>query len=108
MKNKKFIMRGTSTRPRVSVYRSLRHISLQAIDDVNHTTLVSISSCQKGVREKLKQTGNKEASAYVGKLFGERLKQQNFRKIIFDRNGLLYHGNVKVLADSIRETGIEF
>ena len=108
MKKKK-VIQGTKARPRVSVSRSLKHISLQAIDDINHRTLCSVSSCQSIVREQLKQkTGNKKAAAYVGKLFGEKLKQQNLNKIIFDRNGLLYHGNIKVLADSIRETGIEF
>jgi large subunit ribosomal protein L18 len=108
MKKRKNNMKGTSTRPRVSVCRSLRHISVQAVDDDNRKTLFYVSSCQKAVRDSLKKTGNKEASAYVGKVFGEKLKEQKLNKIVFDRNGLLYHGNVKALADAIRKTGIEF
>ena len=107
MKKKKFI-KGTSYRPRVSVFRSLKHISVQAIDDVENKVLCNLSSSQKEVRAKLKKTGNKEASAYVGKIFGEKLKKKNVNRIIFDRNGFLYHGNIKVLADSIREVGIKF
>ena len=109
MKNKRFKNKGTDVRPRVSVSRSLKHISVQAVDDTNNVTLCSVSSCQKEVSLHLeKKTGNKKAAAYVGKIFGNKLKEKNLNKIIFDRNGLFYHGNVKVLADAIRESGIKF
>lgn len=108
-KKKIFFYKGLERKPRVTVTRSLKHISVQAIDDIHHKTLCSVSSTQKEVRKNLKgKTGNKQASAYIGKLMGEKLKEKKYEKIIFDRNGMIYHGNIKVLADAIRETGIQF
>ncbi len=100
---------GTAERPRVSVFRSAKHIYAQAIDDTVGKTLASVSSLDKDVRESIEgYTGNKAAASVAGKLFGERLKEKGLTKIVFDRNGFLYHGRIKCLADAIRETGIKF
>lgn len=100
---------GTHDRPRVSVFRSAKHIYGQAIDDVKARTLASVSSLEKEIKEQLKGCpGNKEAALLVGKLLGERLKAKGHEVIVFDRNGYLYHGRVKSFADGIREAGIKF
>jgi len=100
---------GTEARPRVSVFRSANHIYAQAIDDVKGTVIASISSVKKETREKIGgYTGNKTAASVVGKLFGDELKEKGIETIVFDRNGFLYHGRVKALADGIREAGLKF
>ncbi len=100
---------GTEERLRVSVFRSAKHIYGQAIDDRNSITLFSVSSLQKGVREKLDgSAGNKSAAKVAGKILGEKLKEEGHEKIVFDRNGFLYHGRVKSFADGIREAGLKF
>lgn len=112
-RRKKFHIRkrisGTESRPRVSVTRSLKHISVQAIDDENGNTLLSASTCQKAINEQINgKGGNKDAAAAVGKAFGEGLLAKGIKSIVFDRNGYLYHGRVKCLADGMREAGVEF
>lgn len=100
---------GTQERPRVTVFRSAKHIYGQAIDDVSATTLTSVSSQDKEIREKLESySGNKASAQAVGKALGERLKEKGHETIVFDRNGYLYHGRVKSFADGIREAGIKF
>jgi len=100
---------GTEARPRVSVFRSTKHIYVQAIDDVNGVVLASISSVGKEVKAKIEGfTGNKAAAGIIGKMFGEVLKTKGVEKIVFDRNGFLYHGRIKSLADGIREAGLQF
>jgi len=100
---------GTEARPRVSVFRSANHIYAQAIDDEKGTIIASISSVKKATQEKIGgYTGNKAAAGIVGKLFGEELKAKGVETIVFDRNGFLYHGRVKSLADGIREAGLKF
>jgi large subunit ribosomal protein L18 len=94
---------GTSTKPRLSVFRSNKEIYCQLIDDVNGVTINSASS--KG----LKLSGNKIAiAAEVGKLIASKAKSSNIEKIVFDRGGYLYHGRVKSLADGAREGGLIF
>lgn len=109
IKNNRSIKRGTIDRPRVTVFRSLKHLSVQAINDTEHKTICQISTSQKDIKEKTKgKYRNNETVKLVGKLFGEKLKGLNIKSIIFDRNGFFYHGNIKFLADSIRESGIKF
>lgn len=94
---------GSSTRPRVSVYRSLRHIYVQVIDDSTGTTLASSSS------RALKMAGGTvEAAKAVGKDLAAKAAGKSVKKVCFDRGGYLYHGRVKALADAAREAGLEF
>ena len=100
---------GTTERPRVSVFRSAKHIYAQAIDDSNGKTLASVSSLSQAVKKEIKGNGgNKEAAQKLGELFGKELKEKGIESILFDRNGYLYHGRVQSLADGIREAGIKF
>jgi large subunit ribosomal protein L18 len=102
-------IRGTQERPRVSVFRSAQHIYGQVIDDIKAETLLSVSSTEKKVKEKIKGfTGNKDAAKIAGKELGERLAAKGLKTVVFDRNGFVYHGRVKSFADGIREAGIEF
>lgn len=100
---------GTETRPRISVFRSANHIYAQAIDDEKGTVIASISSVRKETKEKIDgYTGNKAAAGIVGQLLGEELKTKGIESVVFDRNGFLYHGRIKSLADGIREAGLHF
>ncbi len=99
---------GIELKPRLSVFRSLRHIYAQAIDDTSGRTIVAASTLDKEIRGKLKNSGNKEAAAEVGKLMGQRLLNKGLTQIVFDRSGYKYHGRVKALADGLRSTGIKF
>ncbi len=97
-------VRGTAERPRLAVFRSLKHIYAQVIDDAQGRTLVAASSSEKnGVGG-----GNVAGAKAVGKLLAERAKQNGIQKVVFDRGGYLYHGRVKALADAAREAGLEF
>jgi large subunit ribosomal protein L18 len=101
-------VKGTSERPRLSVARSLRHISAQVIDDEAGKTLVAASSLSKEIRDKVKSGGNVEAARAVGRLLAEKAAKQNIRKVVFDRGGRIYHGRVKALAEGARKAGLEF
>ena len=97
---------GTTEQPRLSVFRSNKQISVQIIDDKNSKTLIAASSLLKEISE---QKGNKtQIAAMVGKLVAERALQAGINTVIFDRNGYLYHGRVKALADAAREGGLKF
>ncbi|MBF0271412.1 MAG: 50S ribosomal protein L18 [Magnetococcales bacterium] len=95
-------------RLRLSVFRSAKHIYAQIIDDTQGVTLVSASTLEKEVREQVKNGGNKDAAAEVGKRLAEKAKAANLSSVVFDRSGYLYHGRVKTLADAAREGGLEF
>lgn len=97
---------GTSTIPRLCVFRSNTGIYAQIIDDENKTTLVSASSLEKGL--KLTNGSNIEAAKVVGKAIAEKAKKAKITQVVFDRGGYLYHGRVKALADAARENGLEF
>ncbi len=100
---------GTADCPRVSIFRSAKHVYAQAIDDVGRRTIVSVSSLDKDLKEKIEgYSGNKACASVAGKLLGEKLQAKGISKAVFDRNGFLYHGRVKSLADGIREVGIKF
>ena len=96
---------GTSERPRMTVFRSNKEIYVQLIDDLSGKTLVAASSRDKGVAAKVTKT---EQAKLVGKLAAERALEAGIQAVIFDRNGYLYHGRIKALADSAREGGIKF
>jgi len=107
-RKKKKIM-GTAEKPRLVVYRSLKYIYGQLVDDVNNKTLLAVSNISKELRQNLKKAGNKtKASKQVGKILAEKAVQQKIEKVIFDRNGYLYHGRVKAFAEGAREGGLKF
>ena len=97
---------GTSTLPRLNVYKSNAHIYAQVIDDVKGVTLVSASSIDKEL--KLENGSNIEAAKQVGALVAKRALEQSITAVVFDRGGYLYHGRVKALADGAREAGLKF
>ena len=97
---------GTKSRPRLVVYKSISSIYGQLIDDINNVTLISISSREKGiVKEKLTKS---EVSNKIGKELGKRATKKKISKVVFDRNGFLYHGRIKAFADGAREGGLIF
>lgn len=96
---------GSSSAPRLSVYKSNKEIYAQLIDDKEGKTLASASSREKGVNAKGTKT---EVATAVGKKIAEKAKAAGFEKIVFDRNGFVYHGRVKALADGAREGGLKF
>lgn len=98
---------GTGERPRLNVYRSLKHIYAQVVDDLEGVTLVSASSAE-GKKESRSSGGNLAAAKAVGKAVAERAKAKGISKVVFDRGGYIYHGRVKALADAARESGLEF
>jgi large subunit ribosomal protein L18 len=99
---------GTTERPRLSVFRSDKHIYAQVIDDHSGKTLVAVASTAADVRGDLKNGGNIEAAKRVGKTVAERAKAAGILKVAFDRGGRRYHGRVKALADAAREGGLQF
>jgi large subunit ribosomal protein L18 len=100
------VISGTQERPRLSVFRSSKQIYCQLIDDLDGKTLLAASSNEKGILEK---KGTKtEKAKMVGQLIAERAKEQGIDSVVFDRNGYLYHGRVKALAESAREGGLKF
>ncbi len=99
---------GTPERPRLSVYRSNKNISVQIIDDVNGTTLVAASSLDKELKAQISNGGNKEAAKQVGEAIAKRALAKGIETVSFDRGGFLYHGRVKELADGARAAGLKF
>ncbi len=95
-------------RPRLSVFRSGKHIYAQVIDDTQGRTLAAASSLDKGLRGELKTGADKSAAASVGKLIAERAVAAGVSAVVFDRGAYLYHGRVKALADAAREGGLAF
>lgn len=102
------VVRGTSARPRLTVFRSNRHIAAQVIDDDGGRTLAAASTQQKDVAAGLKSTSDKEAAKKVGKLLAERALAQGVSLVCFDRAFYKYHGRVAALADAAREGGLKF
>jgi large subunit ribosomal protein L18 len=101
-------IQGTAERPRLNVYRSLNHVYVQVIDDLDGHTLVSASTAE-GAKKGEKKVGGTVASAKaVGKTIAERAKAKGINKVVFDRGGYIYHGRVKAVADAAREAGLEF
>jgi large subunit ribosomal protein L18 len=100
-------VRGTTDRPRLNVFKSARHIYAQLIDDTKGVTLVSCSTLSPGA-EALGCTGNITAAVLVGKNIAKIALENNISSVVFDRNGFLYHGRIKALADAARESGLLF
>lgn len=101
-------IRGTPERPRLVVFRSLKYIYAQVIDDEKGHTIASASSLEPALRYSLPKTDNIEAARAVGRLIAERAIDAGVRHVVFDRGGYKYHGRAKALADAAREGGLEF
>jgi len=99
---------GSTERPRLSVFRSLKHIYAQVIDDVAQGTLISASELEPALAESLKGLKKKDRAKTIGKVIAERCLQKGIDKVVFDRNGFIYHGRVSALADGAREGGLKF
>jgi large subunit ribosomal protein L18 len=101
-------VRGTTERPRLNVFKSSRHIHAQIIDDVSGVTLVAASTISPDVKSDLVYSGNIDAAKKVGAAIAKKAIEKNIVSVVFDRNGFLYHGRVKALADAARENGLSF
>lgn len=101
-------VKGTPQRPRLNVFKSAKHIYAQIIDDTTGKTLAAASTLLADVNTGLSYTGNTEAAQKVGEAIAKKALEQNIIAVVFDRNGFLYHGRIKALADSARENGLSF
>ena len=101
-------VRGTTERPRLNVFKSSRHIHAQIIDDISGVTLVAASTISPDVKSDLVYSGNVDAAKKVGAAIAKKAIEKNIVSVVFDRNGFLYHGRVKALADAARENGLSF
>jgi large subunit ribosomal protein L18 len=99
---------GTSSMPRLAVFRSNKHIYAQLIDDVAGSTICAASTKEKSVADTVKFTNTVEAATAVGKAIGEKAIAKGVSQVVFDRGGYIYHGKVKALADAAREAGLKF
>ena len=99
---------GTPCAPRLSVFRSNKHMYAQIIDDVAGHTLVAASTKEKELVAKLEKTSDKDAAKAVGTLIGKKALELGIKKVVFDRSGYIYQGKVQTLADAAREAGLEF
>jgi len=100
-------IRGSEARPRLNVFKSAKHIYAQIIDDTKGVTLASCSTLAAG-SDVLAYTGNVEAAVFVGKEIAKIANEKGITAVVFDRNGFLYHGRIKALADAARESGLVF
>jgi large subunit ribosomal protein L18 len=98
-------VKGTSERPRLAVFKSLKHIYVQVIDDASGKTLVAASTRDKDAGSK---GANTAAAKAVGAVIAKKAKDKGITRVVFDRGGYVYHGNIKALADAARENGLEF
>jgi large subunit ribosomal protein L18 len=101
-------VQGTPERPRLSVYRSSKHIYAQIVDDATGQTLAAASTMARDVRDGVKNSATVEAARTVGLALGRKALSRDITKVVFDRNGYAYHGKVKALADAAREAGLQF
>ncbi len=104
-------VRGTEGRPRLTVFRSVTHIYVQVVDDSTGSTIAAASTVEpavKGAMGKDATGGNVAGAKLIGKTIAERLQEKGVKQVVFDRNGFLYHGRVKAVADAAREAGLEF
>lgn len=95
-------------KPRLSVFRSGKHIYAQIIDDAKSSTIVSASTLEKEIRENVKKASTVEAASFIGKIVAERAVKSGVNEVVFDRGGYIYHGRVKALADAARAAGLKF
>jgi large subunit ribosomal protein L18 len=104
-------VRGTSERPRLSVFRSVTHIYAQVIDDMSGETLVSASTVEasvKGALDKGTRGGNVKGAEAIGTAIAQRSIEKGIKRVVFDRSGFLYHGRIRAVADAARKAGLEF
>jgi len=101
-------IQGNANRPRLCVFRSLKHIYAQVIDDKKGITLVSLSTLNPELKDRIKYKGNIKAAEMIGSVLAEKLKEKNIGKIVFDRGGYIYHGRVKAVAENLRKGNIDF
>jgi large subunit ribosomal protein L18 len=101
-------VRGISDRPRLCVFRSAKHIYAQIIEDASGKTLAMASTVSREVAEGCDYTGNIDAAKAVGAAIAKKALEKNIRQVVFDRNGFLFHGRIKALADAAREAGLAF
>ena len=104
-------VQGTEARPRLTIYRSVAHIYVQVVDDMSGRTIASASSVEstvKGTLGKKAKGGNVAGAQAIGKTIAQRLLEKGVKRVVFDRNGFLYHGRVKAVADAARAAGLEF
>ena len=99
---------GRPERPRICIFRSLKHFYVQAIDDLSGSVLVSASTNDKELRPRIGNGGNVSAAKEVGKVLAERAIAKGIRSVVMDRGGYLYHGRVKAFAEAARESGLQF
>jgi len=99
---------GTSERPRLDVFRSLRHIAAQIIDDTQGRTLVAASTTEAEIRGRVAGMKKSEQARIVGEILAQRAVARGIKQVVFDRGGYMYHGRVKSLADGARAAGLEF
>ncbi len=102
---------GTPERPRLSIFRSVAHIYVQVIDDASGRTVAAASSVEPTVKAQLGsevRAGNRKGAELIGKVIADRLKEKGITRVVFDRNGFLYHGRVRSVAEAAREAGLEF
>ena len=102
---------GSVERPRLTIFRSVSHMYVQVVDDASGKTIASASTVEpsvKGALAKKATGGNVEGAKAIGKTIAERLIEKGVKRVVFDRNGFLYHGRVKAVADAAREAGLEF
>lgn len=104
-------LHGTPERPRLSIFRSVAHIYVQVIDDASGRTMAAASSVEPTVKAQLSseaRSGNRKGAELIGKVIADRLKEKGITRVVFDRNGFLYHGRVRSVAEAAREAGLEF
>ncbi len=103
---------GTADRPRLSVFRSSKHMYAQVVDDVTHQTVASVSTLDEKIMAELKglekPSKKIDRAKMIGKAIAERCKAKGIEKVVFDRNGFIYHGRIMALADAAREAGLKF
>jgi len=99
---------GTAERPRLSVFRSAKHVYAQAIDDITGRVLAAASDTEEKLEQAVAGKPKKERARAIGKAIGEKLKALNVTAVVFDRNGFIYHGRVKEVADGARDAGLQF
>ena len=99
---------GDAARPRLTVFRSAKHIYAQVVDDTTGTTLAAVSTVKKDLRSAADEKAKLEAAKLIGQAIAKACKEKGIAKVAFDRNGYLYHGRIKALADAAREAGLDF
>lgn len=104
----RFYFGGTATKPRLAVFRSLKHVYAQIIDDEAGCTIVAASSLDKAMRAEKIPGGNKKGARKIGQLIAQRAKEKGVTEVVFDKGGFRYHGRVKELAEGAREGGLKF